>query len=122
MKKTLMLFILVSSFILFASSFAIDRGSLHSDSVKSWREASYSNRLATSSDWVTAITRSSNQDLQKKLDNLSTHNWQVAIKNFSKQLEKCVSDIAKEEKLFKSNDQVAEIASICYISMYGVKK
>ncbi len=100
-------------------------GNLHQATVKTWRQSSYSNRLATSADWFVSITKLHNPSLKRKIDNLSTSEYLVALKQFAVQLEKCVSDTAslnsKDRAFSKSDDKIAEIASICYISMYGVK-
>ena len=93
-------------------------GNLHKATVRTWNNASYRNRLATSADWFNEITKTSNPDLKKKLDNLNYNQWLLALKEFSKQLEICVSEMAADERLFNPNNQIAEVAAICYISMY----
>lgn len=127
MKKNILLLIVSGILVLFVTSFASARewyegGDLHKATVSMWRKASYDNRLATSGDWFNEITKKRNPDLQKKLDNvyenLGKEAWDLAYKEFSKELEKCVSGMAVEEKLWKPSDKVAEIASVCYISMY----
>ena len=128
MKKNITLLLILSSIlVLFLTSSACAKewyegGNLHKATVKMWRDASYDNRLATSGDWFNEITKKNNPDLQKKLDNiyenLGHEAWDLAYKEFSKELEKCVSGIAAEVKLWKPSDKVAEIASVCYISMY----
>jgi hypothetical protein len=100
-------------------------GNLHKATVKTWSQSSYSNRLATSADWFISITKSHNPNLKNKLDNLSTSEYLATLKQFSIQLEKCISDTvsikSKDSNFAKSDDQIAEIASLCYISLYGVK-
>ncbi len=126
-KNTTLLLIFSSFFVLFITSFAnaaewYEGGNLHKATVRMWRKASYDNRLATSGDWFNKITKKSNPDLQKKLDgiekSLGTEIWLLTLKQFSEKLEKCVSDTAADEKVCKPSDKVAEIASICYNSMY----
>ena len=41
------------------------------------------------------------------------------IRMFSSQLEKCISGITIENGLYGNNDFAAEVASACYLSMYG---
>lgn len=102
-----------------------ERGNLHQATVKTWKQSNYSNRLATAADWFVSITKSLNPSLERKMGNLSTSEYLITLKQFAIQLEKCVSDTAslnsKNKTFFKSDDKIAEIASICYISMYGVK-
>lgn len=126
-KRNVLLLIFSSLLVLSIASFASARewyegGDLHKATVGMWRKASYENRLATSGDWFNEITKTNNPDLLKKLDNiydnLGKEAWDLAYKEFSKELEICVSGIAVEEKLWKPSDKVAEIASVCYISMY----
>lgn len=92
-------------------------GTLHKATVKKWRNSSYKNRLATAADWFSAITKTHNPELKKKLDNLNNDQWLLAVKAFDQQLEKCVSDTVAETILFKPDDQVAKIAALCYKSM-----
>ncbi|MDD2391220.1 MAG: hypothetical protein PHP23_16030 [Desulfobacterales bacterium] len=100
-------------------------GTLHQATVKTWKQSSYSNRLATAGDWFVSITKSHNQSLKRKMDSLSATQYLSALKQFAVQLEKCVSDTASlssEGRVVSNpNDKIAKIASICYISMYGVK-
>lgn len=63
----------------------------------------------------------SNPSLKRKLDSLSTSQYLSALKKFAIQLETCVSDTVNTKGFAKPNDKIAEIASICYVSMYGVK-
>jgi hypothetical protein len=93
-------------------------GSLHKATVQEWRQATYKNRLATSSDWFVSITRAQNPKLQMKLDKLNNEEWNATVKECSKQLEICVSEMASDEKSWSSNSLVATIASTCYIYMY----
>ncbi|MHC4270484.1 MAG: hypothetical protein ACYSTS_18780 [Planctomycetota bacterium] len=81
-------------------------------------EFKYSNRWHTAGDWFTAVTRANNPELQRKLDKLNNDQWLAFVQECSKQLEKCVSEIASEERLRGTDSLVAEIASTCYISMY----
>ncbi|MGR3176442.1 MAG: hypothetical protein ACUZ8E_00100 [Candidatus Anammoxibacter sp.] len=101
-----------------------ETGNLHKASVREWNRASHSNRLATAGDWFTAITREQNPSLQKKLDNFTKLQWFVGVKMFSEQLEICVSDMAisGEGLGFNLDDKIAEIASLCYITMYMSQK
>lgn len=128
--KSIFIYIIASFFALIVSipvysSEWYEGGNLHQATVKTWRQSSYSNRLATAADWFVSITKSNNPNLKRKMDNLSTSEYLVALKQFAVQLEKCVSDTAslnsKGSVFSKSGDKIAEIASICYISMYGVK-
>ena len=72
-----------------------------------------------------SITKSHNPSLKKKLDALSAAQYLSALKKFAVQLEKCVSDTvslnSKTRVVFNPNDKIAEIASICYTTMYGAK-
>ncbi len=96
-------------------------GTLHQSTVKIWRQSSSINRLATAGDWFVSITKSHNPSLKRKMDNLSASQYLAALKQFAVQLEKCVSETSSSRGLFKQNDKIAEVASMCYISMYGVK-
>jgi len=117
-------FALIISNVVYSSEW-YEGGNLHQATVKTWRQSSYSNRLATAGDWFVSITKSHNPSLKRKLDTLSGTQYLSAIKKFAVQLEKCVSDTAslnsKDRVVSNPNDKIAEIASICYISMYGVK-
>ena len=95
-----------------------EAGNLHKATVRTWRNSTYSNRWHTASDWFTAITRASNPELQRKLDKLNIEQWLATVQECSKQLEKCVSEITSDERLWVSDSLVAEIASTCYIHMY----
>jgi len=128
--KGLFIFIVVLFFALIISNVVYssewyEGGTLHQSTVKIWRQSSYSNRLATAADWFVSITKSHNPSLKRKLDTLSATQYLSALKKFAVQLEKCVSDTAslnsKGRVVFNPNDKAAEIASVCYISMYGVK-
>jgi len=98
-------------------------GTLHSAIISKWNESLYENRLATSADWFVSITKKHNSSLQTKLDRLSNSQYLSSLKAFSAQLEKCASDIANiipgEKGVFKSNDKIAEVVFMCYLSMYG---
>ena len=96
-------------------------GTLHKATVQEWQQATYENRLATSGDWFVSITKAHNPELKKKLDALPTSQYLSALKEFAIQLEKCVSDIVNDKKIAKSSERVAEYASMCYITMYGIK-
>ena len=96
-----------------------ETGNLHKVTVRTWQLSSYSNRWRTAGDWFTAITRANNPELQKKLDKLNNEQWLATVQECSKQLEICVSEMASDEKLWGADSLVAEIASICYITMYG---
>ncbi len=128
--KSILIYIIPSCFVLLTStpiysSEWYEGGTLHPATVKTWRQSSYSNRLATAGDWFVSITKSHNLSLKRKMDTLSATQYLSALKQFAIQLEKCVSDTAslnsKGSVSSKPNDKIAELASICYISMYGVK-
>ncbi|MGR3301004.1 MAG: hypothetical protein ACUZ8I_00730 [Candidatus Scalindua sp.] len=123
MNKSISIITLSIILLLSTSTFAdkakwYEGGNLHKATVRTWNNASYRNRLATSADWFNEITKTSNPELKKKLDNLNYNQWLVALKAFSKELEICVSEMVADERLFSPNDQIAEVAAICYISMY----
>ena len=94
-------------------------GNLHKATVRKWRNSTYSNRWHTAGDWFIAITKAKNPELQKKLDKLNNEQWLATVQECSKQLEICVSEMTSDEKLWGLDSLVAEIASICYITMYG---
>ncbi len=96
-------------------------GTLHKATVQEWRQATYKNRFATSADWFVSITKAHNPKLQRKLDKLNYEQWVATVKECSKQLEICVSDIVNDKKIAKSSERVAEYASMCYITMYNIK-
>ncbi len=96
-------------------------GTLHKATVQEWQQATYKNRLATSADWFFSITKAHNPELQRKLDKLNYEQWLATVKECSKQLEICVSDIVNDKKIAKSSERVAEYASMCYITMYNIK-
>ena len=98
---------------------AEEAGNLHKATVRTWRNSTYSNRWHTASDWFIEITKTKNPELQKKLDKLNNEQWLAAVQEFSKQLEKCISEMTSDEKLWGLDSPVAEIASVCYITMYG---
>jgi hypothetical protein len=118
------LFILLFSITQFASAGNwYEGGTLQSANVSKWNQSSYENRLATSADWFVSITKKHNSSLQIKVNQLSGSQYIVTLKAFSAQLEKCVSDIANiksgKKQALKSNDKISEIASMCFLSMYG---
>ena len=119
----LIAFIVLSPFSSFAASPPswMQGGNLHAATVEAWRNAPFENRLATSSDWFTSITRSSNPKLQLWLDSLGNNEWIAAIRKYAEELEICVSKLAADNRLFRSNGKVAEVAALCYVDMYGVK-
>jgi hypothetical protein len=100
-------------------------GNLHKATVQVWSQSAYSNKLATAGDWFMNITKAYNPNLKSELDKLPTSQYLVALKRFAEQLEKCTSDtiaINSNGRTFSNpNDKAAEIASICYLSMYGTK-
>ena len=96
-----------------------EAGNLHKATVRTWRNSTYSNRWHTASDWFIAITKAKNPELQKKLDKLNNEQWLATVQECSKQLEICVSEMTSDEKLWGLDSPVAEIASVCYITMYG---
>jgi hypothetical protein len=95
-----------------------ETGNLHKATVGTWRNSTYSNRWHTASDWFIELTGASNPELQRKLDKLNIEQWLATVQEYSKQLEKCVSEITSDEKLWGSDSLVAKIASTCYIHMY----
>jgi len=120
----ILFFALIISTVVYSSEW-YEGGTLHQATVKIWRQSSYSNRLATAADWFVSITKSHNPSLKRKLDTLSATQYLSALKKFAVQLEKCVSDTASFNSegrvVFNPNNKAAEIASVCYISIYGVK-
>lgn len=100
-------------------------GTLHQTTVEKWLQASYRNRLATSGDWFINITKTRNPSLYKKLKKYRGQEFVVVLKMFSVQFEKAITDFAS----FNSNgrkacqpvDKIAEVASICYLTMYPKK-
>ena len=96
-----------------------EAGNLHKATVRKWRNSTYSNRWHTAGDWFIEITKAKNPELQKKLDKLNNEQWLATVQECSKQLEICVSEMTSDEELWGPDSPVAEIASICYITMYG---
>ncbi len=94
-------------------------GNLHEATVRKWRNSTYNNRWHTAGDWFLEFTKAKNPEVQKKLDKLNNEQWLATVKEFSKQLEKCISEMTSDEKLWEPDSPVAEIASVCYITMYG---
>ncbi len=94
-------------------------GNLHKATVRTWRDSTHNNRWHTASDWFIEITKTKNPELQKKLDKLDNEQWLATVKECSKKLEICVSEMASDEKLWGPDTPVAEIASTCYLTMYG---
>lgn len=115
---TLIILFVLSTYALADTPKWYEGGTLHKATVRAWNNSSYRDRLATSADWFNEITKRNNPDLKKKLDDLNNDQWLVALKAFSEQLEGCVSGIAADGRLISSNDQIAEVAAMCYISMY----
>jgi hypothetical protein len=128
MKKNI--YYLIFSFVSFIisspcySSEWYEGGNLHEATVQAWSQSTYSNKLATAGDWFMNITKAHNPSLKSKLDKLSTPQYLVALKKFAEQLEKCTSDtiaVKSNGRAFSNpGDKAAEIASICYSSMYSV--
>jgi hypothetical protein len=99
-------------------------GTLHKASIQIWRESTDSNRLATSADWFVSITKSQNPEYKKKMDKLDRSQYLYNLKSHSIQLERCISEMARgktSDKLIKPTDKIAEIASICYVTMWGIE-
>ena len=128
--KNILVWLIISSFTLIISNPTYsagwyEGGNLHGATVKTWKQSSYRNRLATAADWFVSITKSHNPKLKRKLDRLPTSQYLSTLKKFSAQLEKCVSDTVNIESkgrgFAKPSSKIAEFASICYVSMYGVK-
>ncbi len=94
-------------------------GNLHQATVRTWRDSSYNNRWHTAGDWFIEMTKARNPELQKKLDKLNNEQWLAAVQESSKQLEICISEMTSDEELWGADSPVAEIASVCYITMYG---
>ena len=119
-----LLFVLLFTIPQFASAgHWYEGGTLQSANVSKWNQSSYENRLATSADWFVSITKQHNSSLQKKVNQLSGSQYLVTLKAFSAQLKKCVSDIAYiksgKKQALESNDKIAEVASMCFLSLYG---
>jgi hypothetical protein len=112
-KITFLFFIFIPS-ISFSTEWYED-GTLHQASIQQWNNASYANRLATSGDWFVSMTKASNPMLQKNLDQLPLNQYLIRLKGFAEQLEKCTSDTVE---FSKPSNKAAEMASICYATMY----
>lgn len=96
-------------------------GDLHSKSINEWNNSTYQNRLATSGDWFVRITKKFNPSLKRKIDSLPDTRYLNTLRNFATELETCVSEITKDKRATNPNDRVAELASLCYITMYGTE-
>jgi hypothetical protein len=79
-------------------------GTLHESTIAEWRKASYSNRLATSADFVVAVLDIYDfSDMDK-------------IKQLATDLEECISTAASGGDV--DNEQVATIAAFCSVSLW----
>ena len=117
--QLILVFTLVLSSNVSIASEWYEGGTLHQATVDTWSHSSYSNRLATSGDWFIRISKAYNPELKRKIDALPNSQYLPTLKKFSAQLEKCVSDTINIESFSKESDKAAEIASICYVTMYS---
>jgi hypothetical protein len=96
-------------------------GTLHSSTVREWKQSTYDNKLATSADWFVSITNSHNPSLKNQLRNLSGTQYLDTLKIHAAKLERCVSGIVKDVKIAKEEQKVAEYGSMCYSTLFGIK-
>ncbi|MCP4259081.1 MAG: hypothetical protein GY774_16470 [Planctomycetes bacterium] len=122
---TLSIVLLLSTSVLTYADVWYEGGNLHKATIKEWNDASYRNRLATAADWFNEITKTSNPDLKKELDSYTLSQWLSAIKEFSEQLEICVTELATNKQMLKAwgekevmYSHVATLASLCYTSIF----
>lgn len=81
-------------------------GTLHRATVKEWREADYTNRLATAADWaLTMLEKSGNKPADTD-----------ALKPFAVDLEACVSTTAASG--YADGQSVSELAAACWILLH----
>ena len=107
MKKILVLMLIIIPVIAFAGEWYAG-GNLHRKLMRDWVAASYSNRLATSADFVVTATPKP-QQVQ-----LFTNNTRpLKVKAFG--LETCISETAEEPSTMSM--KVAEIAAVCFMLM-----
>lgn len=80
-------------------------GTLHGATLKEWREASYSNRLATAAD-IVAATASNRR--------ISIHSTE-SLRRHAEELEKCISATAATSHPAIDNQLTKEVAAACII-------
>ena len=79
-------------------------GQLHDATLRTWKAASYRNRLATSADFAAAIVRSSGTRLNSLED----------LKPYAERMERCITEASDvPEKV--ENTPVVEIAASCQV-------
>lgn len=83
-------------------------GTLHKSSLAAWSKASYSNKLATSADFVMTLSRGN----FLKFTVLPTSS---EMKKYAMPIEKCISEIAKDKKFHSQN--TSEIAVMCAVTL-----
>ena len=78
-------------------------GTLHKSTIKEWGQATYSNRLATSADFIAATQNVDYGNLNK-------------FKEMSTELEKCISIAASGGDV--DNEKVTFLSSICTVQLF----
>jgi len=120
MKLTLFILILMA---IFSSCAVADEwyagGTLHQATVLQWKSASPDNRLATSADWFTLLTKRFNQSLQKEMDSLNNDQYLSFLKYNSRRLEQCVSQRAGSQYA-NGSGRIVDYAVTCYKNLFGL--
>ena len=115
-KKLIFLALL---YMLSGTAFGAEK-SLHNGTVADWKVSILDVRLATSADWFVAVTKSQNKKIQRELDLLPVERYIVYIDIYSATLEGCITNILKDHRLYSDSDSIAELASLCYVSTFGI--
>ncbi|HOO40894.1 MAG TPA: hypothetical protein PK425_08355 [Syntrophales bacterium] len=93
-------------------------GSLHSTSVRKWKQASSANRLATAADWFLSMTGKSNKELQMELTAMGEVDYQEAFRYYASRLERCVSEKVGKRTV-RQEDRISDYAEKCYKTLHG---
>lgn len=117
-KMTRLVFgVFVVAILLFSSNVIYAQwyqgGTLHRASIAEWMAASYENRLATAADFVVSISKKENPQILSGAGSV----FLTKLKLHASELEKCISQVGAEPKASRGMS-VAEVGSLCYITMY----
>jgi len=111
MKKFGLLMFMIAFVLVAAVGFSggawYEGGNLHRKTVRSWKNASYSNKLATAADW--ALTSPKVKRIVKNSSSINT------LKPFAKELVSCV-DEASSGTGYEKQD-VSGVAASCMVLM-----
>lgn len=90
-----------------------ENGTLHSSTVKEWKQAEYENKIATSADWIISGSKS----IKTKVMNSGNLN---NLKPFCKELVVCIDGATKDHTNWDAS-ATTEVAATCMTLMGWLK-